>query len=410
MVYFAQFKVENMNRNEKERLRIVLMEGLSQSAHDRMSGVLRFVAERKLPWSLSLFPSAAINNAESETEIARKADGIIITARRLSELRRQGHPPQARHIVVLKTYADDGYDTPPNAINLAFDNVGCAHTAAELLIKRGLGHFAYVHTPFSRVDTPISRQRGEAFRAHLADKGFPCAICARKAVRGNWTARLTHLAGELAALPHPCGVLAYNDERAREVIDACNLAGLKIPEQIQLVGVDNETGICENVRPRLTSIDPNFVGVGMRAAELLDELIRSGRKATRHDHSYGASTVVERDTTIDLKGTARLVTAAQKLIREQACRGLSPQGISDALKVSRRLLEMRFREVLDIGVAEAIRCEKLAEVCRRLKETNRPIGEISYACGFETPTHLKALFRKTFGMTMRTWRAQNSQK
>ena len=105
------------------------------------------------------------------------------------------------------------------------------------------------------METPISRNRGEAFRAYLAAKGYPCAICARKAVRGDWTARLKRLADELAALPHPCGVLAYNDERAREVIDACNLAGLNIPGQIQLVGVDNETAICENVRPRLTSVD-----------------------------------------------------------------------------------------------------------------------------------------------------------
>ena len=398
-----------MKQKEKERLRIaVLVSGLAQSVHDRMSGILRFVAERNLPWSLTFLPSAAINNAEPETENEKTVDGMIVTAYRLAELRRQGHPLPARHIVILKTYAEDDYDTPPNAIRLAFDNAGCARTAADLLIKRGLEYFAYVHTPFSRVETPISRHRGEAFRAYLAEKGYPCAICARKAVRGDWAARLQHLANELAALPHPCGVFAYNDERAREVIDACNLAGLKIPEQVQLVGVDNEAAICENVRPRLTSVDPDFVGVGMRAAELLDELIRKGRAAMRQDYAYGANTVIERDTTADLNGTARLVTAAQNIIREKACGGLTPPELAATLKVSRRLLEMRFREVLDTGVAEAIRNEKLAEVCRRLKETNRPIGEMSYACGFETPTHLKALFRKTFGMTMRAWRTTHA--
>ncbi|MBR2837583.1 MAG: AraC family transcriptional regulator [Kiritimatiellae bacterium] len=148
-------------------------------------------------------------------------------------------------------------------------------------------------------------------------------------------------------------------------------------------------------------------GCACIAAELLDSLIRNGRKSMQGDYTYGAFTVVERDTTIDVKGAARLVTAAQKIIHEKACGGITPQGIADALNVSRRLIEMRFREVLDVGVAEAICAEKLKEVCRRLNDTNRPIDEISYACGFETPTHLKALFRKTYGTTMRAWRTQS---
>lgn len=394
-----------MKRKEKERLRIVVrVSSMAKSVHDRMSGILRFVAEHGLPWSLSFMPSASINSAEQEYEDARPADGMIITDYRFGEMMRRGQTVPARHVVILATRRDDDHELPDNAVRLVFDNAGCARTAADLLIKRGLGHFAYVHTPFSPVESPISRQRGEAFKAYLAEKGFDCAVCTRKTMRGNWATRLRHLADELAALPHPCGVLAYNDERAREVIDACNLAGLKIPEQIQVVGVDNETGICENVRPRLTSIDADFVGVGMRAAELLDQLIRNGRKAMQGDYTYGSCSIVERDTTIDLKGSARLVTAAQNIIRKKACGGITPQHVADELKVSRRLLEMRFREVLDIGVAETIRNEKLSEVCRRLKETSRPIGEISYACGFATPTHLKALFRKTFGMTMREWR------
>ena len=397
-----------MKRKEKERLRIVVrVSSMAKSVHDRMSGILRFVAEHGLPWSLSFMPSASINSAEQEYEDARPADGMIITDYRFGEMMRRGQTVPARHVVILATRRDDDHELPDNAVRLVFDNAGCARTAADLLITRGIGHFAYVHTPFSPVESPISRQRGEAFKAYLAEKGFDCAVCTRKTMRGNWATRLRHLADELAALPHPCGVLAYNDERAREVIDACNLAGLKIPEQIQVVGMDNDLRICESMRPRLTSIEADFVGGGMRAAELLDSLIRNGRKSMQGDYSYGAFTVVERNTTIDVKGSARLVTAAQKIIREKACSGITPQDIADALNMSRRLIEMRFREVLDVGVAETIRAEKLKEVCRRLKETNSPIEGISYECGFETPTHLKALFRKTYGTTMRAYRAQS---
>ena len=383
---------------------------MTRANYDRISGVLRYVAENNLPWSLSFIPSPSSIIQNPDLNAGLRPVGLIATASKFTEVMRSGQRSLASHIVVMSTFGDEVVNLPKNAISIVFDNTSCSRTAADLLIKRGLEHFAYVHMPFSSIEAPTSRRRGEAFKAYIEGKGFECTICSRKEVRGNWTVRLQRLADELAALPRPCGVMAYNDERAREVIDACNLAGLKIPEHIQIIGVDNDVNICENMRPSLTSIDADFVGGGMRAAELLDSLIRNGRKSMQGDYSYGAFTVVERDTTIDVKGSARLVTAAQKMIREKACSGITPQGIADALNVSRRLIEMRFREVLDVGVAEAIRAEKLKEVCRRLKETNRPIDEISYACGFETPTHLKALFRKTFGMTMRDWRAQNSHR
>ena len=401
-----------MKQKKIERLRIIMIaSAMVKSVRDRMSGILRYAAVHNLPWSISIYrqmplPYFAVNNPELEGEDGGPIDGMIIPAERLAEMNRNCQSRHAAHVVVISTDSDEDVNIPANAVRLAIGNADYARTAADLLIKRGLGHFAYVHTPFSKTESPVSLRRGEAFKTYLREKGFDCAICARRAVRGNWAVRLRHLADELAALQHPCGVLAYNDERARAVIDACNLAGLKIPEQIQVVGVDNEIEICESVRPRLTSVDPDFVGVGIRAAELLDQLIRNGRKTMQGDYTYGSCSIVERDTTIDLKGSARLVTAAQNIIRDKACGGLTPSELADMLKVSRRLLEMRFREVLDTGVAEAIRSEKLKEVCRRLKETGRPIGEISYACGFETPTHLKALFRNTFGMTMREWRHQ----
>ena len=203
--------------------------------------------------------------------------------------------------------------------------------------------------------------------------------------------------------------MAYNDRVAREIIDACNYAKLRIPEQIQIIGVDNQEDICENIRPRLTSIEPDFFGVGRLAAQKMEELFAKGQ--TQNHMMCGVQRIAERDTTRDLSGTARLVTSAEKLIRSYACQGLpsSPKGLTvqslaTALHVSRSLLEMRFSKVRGEGVAAAIRRRKLEEVCRMLKETNLPIGEIAPRCGFPVPTHLNALFRRTFGTTLRAYR------
>ena len=131
----------------------------------------------------------------------------------------------------------------------------------------------------------------------------------------------------------------------------------------------------------------------------------------RHDRH---NIVVERETTRDLSGAARLVTAAEKYINANACQGLppSPKGLvpsalATALKVSRRYLEIRFKEVKGEGIAEAIRRRKLEEVCRLLRETDLPIGEIASRCGFPVQTHLNAIFRRTFGCTLRTYRQSN---
>lgn len=223
-------------------------------------------------------------------------------------------------------------------------------------------------------------------------------------------------------MPHPCGVLAYNDQCAREVMDACHLAGLDIPKQIQIVGVDNQEDICENVRPRLTSVVPDFEGAGHLMARRLDALLgcggavgASGGELPPRVVSCGVLRVAERDTTIDLSGAARLVTAAERVVRECACsgldgnlpRGLTPDTLAERLHVSRRLLEIRFREVRGEGVAEAIRRRKLEEVRRQLRETDRPIGVIADMCGFPAKTHLDVIFRRTFGCSPRQWRRQS---
>ena len=199
--------------------------------------------------------------------------------------------------------------------------------------------------------------------------------------------------------------MAYSDTRAQTVLDACRMAHLRVPEQIQLVGVDNEIEICENMQPTLTSILPDFDGGGYLAAQLLDDIL-SRRKRPRKpvNLAYGVKEVVIRASTQDLKGGGRLVTLAREFIRLQAHEMITVADIAAHLNVARRTLEMRFREILGNGVAEVLRRERLNRVARLLRETDRSISDIAYDSGFASPTHLMAAFKQFTGMTMKEWR------
>ena len=402
--------------NKKGTFHIAIITGnYVKAVKDMISGLLRYKAEAKPSWSIKFFAPTETQTARDwrQNVIAWRPDGIVVSGKKAASYLVEQSSEISRKCKIVDFTSDnpklDG-QMPPRTVFVGVDDAAIVADAFNLMKKRGLESFAFVHTT-EAADILRSRRRAAALCRMANEAGFPCTECG--ACRDdNWTSRLTSLADELSALPTPCGVMAYNDRCAREVIDACNLSGLSIPSQIQVVGVDDQQEICENVRPRLTSIEPDFEGIGYLLAERMDELLTTGK--AKKSSICGVRRIVERETTRDLSGAARLVTAAEKLINANACQGLppSPKGLvpsalAAALKVSRRYLEIRFKEVKGEGIAEAIRRRKLEEVCRLLRETDLPIGEIASRCGFPVQTHLNAIFRRTFGCTLRTYRQSN---
>ena len=396
---------------EKRQFRIAVDTGNNQKAvRDRCSGFMRYVMERSLPWDIRFFAQwdAQDRQVWDRLILKWKPDGICLNSLYDISDGRLKHIPNIIMFESHNKYANMKF--PRRTIFVGIDNRRIASEAFHLLVKRGLNHFAYIHAPAINVEAYHSQVRAEAFVRMAKEAGFDCTeFQLEKRKTADWAASLVTLAAELSALPRPCGVLAYNDKGAREVIDACNYAKLHIPEQIQVIGVDNEEDICENVRPRLTSVEPDFFGCGRLAAQRMEELLATGK--TQNHMMCGVHRIAERETTRDLSGAARLVTSAEKLIYSYACQGLPPspngltvQNLADALHVSRSLLKIRFRKVKEEGVAAVIRRRKLEEVCRLLRETDLPIGEIATRCGFPVQTHLNALFRRTFGTTLRAYR------
>jgi len=390
----------------------IITDNYVKAVKDLTSGFLRYKAEAKLLWNIKFFTPTETQTARDwqQNIIEWRPDGIVVAGIKAT-FYLAGHASAiSRKCKIVCMASDDPKldgQMPPRSVFVDVDDAAIVEAAFNLMKKRGLERFAFVHT--TEASEVLRSSRRAAVLRRMADEaGFAFTECG-SCGDDNWTSRLTSLTDELTALPTPFGVMAYNDRCAREVIDACNLAGLSIPSQIQVVGVDDQQEICENVRPRLTSIEPDFEGVGYLLAQRMDELLTTGK--AKKTSICGVKRIVERDTTRDLSGAARLVTAAEKFINANACsglppspKGLIPSALASALNVSRRYLEIRFKEVKGEGIAEAIRRRKLEEVCRMLKETDLPVGEIATRCGFPVPTHLNALFRRTFGTTLRAYR------
>ena len=212
----------------------------------------------------------------------------------------------------------------------------------------------------------------------------------------------------LVALPKPCGVMAAFDQRAKNVLDACRIAQIDVPAQILVLGVDDEEYICENTLPSLSSILPDFNGGGFRAAEALQQMIDAdcGANCSQPSASllYGVRQIVERASTTDVSGTARSVALACEFMRRNAADPIGIDDIATAAGTSRRLLEKHFRSVMNTTAMHELQRIRLELVKSRLKETDLPIKRIGETCGFGDISYLMRLFKRTFNVTMQTYR------
>ena len=285
---------------------------------------------------------------------------------------------------------------------LHLDDAEVAKSAARLLIQRGYSSLAYVGYRQEHVHSDV-RETTLAEIAQVENLGFSSLEARpRRNTAGN---EILRLAEWLKGLPVPCGVITYYDYLSRDVIDACRLARLEVPEQIAVIGVDNEISLCEAVQPSLSSILPDFEGGAYDAARNLDALMNGRRKAkTTINKTYGVKAIVERNSTVDLRGGGRLIAIASEYMRNHASEAINVKQIAAHCHVSRRLLEIRAREILGKSVREAFESMRMDTVQHLLTETRLPLQEIASRTGFKTQAYLAVRFKRLFKCSMRDYR------
>jgi LacI family transcriptional regulator len=223
--------------------------------------------------------------------------------------------------------------------------------------------------------------------------GRACDRYPEHAASDDWKAERQRLAEWLRARPKPVALFAAMDTRAHEAIDACAEAGLQVPHDVAVLGVDNDELICNGAIPTLSSIQRDTLSCGFLAAQLLDRQMRKGARR-RQVLTYGASRIVTRDSTQTGTAPADLVASrAREFIRINAGERIGVPDVVRHLNVSRRLAELRFRAAFGTSLLEEIRSARLERVRRLLAETDLSLAEICSRCDYQTDIHLRRLFK-----------------
>ena len=372
-----------------------------QDGVGKYNGIIRYLAKDKLDWVLHLERSS-LSAATVNAALGDDISGIIADT--------NAAPPEARKAIAaasVPVVLFESSDPAPFArrhsrltiVNTDSEEIG--RRAADYLFEQGdYRSFAYVP---ETSDADWSRVRGESFARSLAARGVAVRFYDPPPNARKYDfATCAHLYEWLRALPKPVAVFAARDERARLVISVCQERGLRVPDDVVVLGVDNEEMTALRTRPPLSSVQPDSEQSGYLAAEAMAAHLK-GLPAAR-DIMVPIKQIVGRESTAPSSYTGKLIGRAMDIIRNEACELESVVELAKRLHVSRRLLDLRFREIQGRSVLDALIDIRLEHVRALLSSTTLPIDEITALCKFRTQTYLKRLFKSRYGLTMREYR------
>ena len=278
-----------------------------------------------------------------------------------------------------------------------------AMMAAEHLLERGFRHYAFVGIE-GRV---WSDRRKESFIKLITAAGFRPHVYKPPRLRRDrvWEREQAILADWLDALPKPVALMACNDDRGREVLEACRLAKILVPEQISVIGVDNDELLCELAFPPLSSVALNAEQGGYRAAKLLDQMMRGRIKKPRHLLVEPLHVVARRSTNMVALDDINVANAL-RFILEQSTHPLSVNDVVRHIRTSRRWLEIRFQKAIGHTIHEEIQRVRLERVKGLLLESDMSTAEIAFTTGFGTPSYMCQAFKRQTGVTPAKYRAK----
>jgi len=296
-------------------------------------------------------------------------------------------------------------DEDPNgekgrALYVNSDSPRIGELAAKELLLLDLPHYAFVGWREPRF---WSEDRRKSFQAAIRLHGKDCAVfeCPPKlpdarcrALLGRW----------IKSLPKPCGVFAVHDPVAEEVLQLAFANGITVPDELAVIGVDDDPIICESTTPPLTSIGLDFEQGGFLCAQLLDERIKNPN-FTEARLGYGVTSVTRRLSTRRFNCGDRRVSAAITFIRRTACDGVTVPMVASVMGLKRRMAEMLFRRETGHTIHDEICDVRLERVENLLRNPRQQISALAELCGWKSAAALRTAFRAKHGKSPADWRA-----
>ncbi len=372
----------------------LLIETTRTYTREMLAGVRRYVAEHG-PWS-TFIELRALDSAPPPWLKHWDGDGIL--TRTYTPEMNQAVAATGLPAVELRSTT-----LPHNRPFIGMDNALIGQAVAEHFLNRGWRHFAV----YGLTSESFFVERVQNFVRRVERAGYRCVeLPANGSDRpGDWETNQNLLIRQLQALPKPAGIFAANDQLGVHLLDACLRAGLAVPEEIAVVGCENEETLCTLATPPLTSVQMDGSRVGYEAARQLDRLMR-GEPPVESPVLIPPRGIITRESSDDLVINDPLVARACRLIRQRVTEGLAVDELCHALNASRSTLERRMKAALQRTPKEEISRIRFREAERMLRDTDLTVEDIAERAGFGQASHFHAAFRTRHGRTPGAWRAR----
>lgn len=359
-----------------------------------LDGISRYSRSHR-PWDVFL-DDQALAEDESDWTRNQRWDGVISrhTTRRLVETCSE-----------LKIPLVDLNDVPrfSGVPKIRPDNVAIGHMGGEHFLERGYAHYGFCGFgnegwSCERRDGFVEAVRLGGFEPFVMDENYPGGTTP------DWDENQNrHLIGWLKRLPGPVAIMACNDLRAQQVLRAAQAAELLVPEEVAVLGANNEAHRCVLPYPPMSSVATNPVQSGYRAAEVLAALLE-GQTRCDLDERIEPVGVVPRHSTDVLAIEDRNVAAALSIIRNRACSGLTVDEVVSQVAASRSQLEKRFRKTIGRSPQGEIRRVQVARMKQLLFETDFPLKKIAELTGYDHIEYMSVVFKRLEGVSPGAYR------
>ena len=374
----------------------LLVETTRTYTREVLGGVKRFIAAHG-PWSTFL-ELRALDSAPPAWLRDWDGDGILtrtFTQEMADLISRTGLPAVELRATNLKG------ERP----FVGMDNASIGRGVAEHFFERGYRQFA----AYSLRTERFFIERVQNFVRSVESYGCRCFELPETLSdsAADWEKSQDTLINWLSLLPKPVGIFAANDQLGVRLLDACQRAGVAVPEEVAVVGAENEETLCSFATPALTSVRFDGQTVGYKAAELLERLM-SGKSVKLRETLIPPKGIIVRASSDELVINDRLVANAVRLIREDANKGLNVDNLCQRLNVSRSTLDRRMKSALNRSPKEEISRIRFREVERLLIETDLTMETIAELTGFTHSHYLQAAFRQIYGETPGRFRSRRS--
>jgi LacI family transcriptional regulator len=374
----------------------LLVETTRTYTRELLAGVRRYIAAHG-PWS-TVLELRALDS--SPPAWLREWDGDGILTRTFT--REMADLIAATGLPAVELRATSFCGTRPF---VGMDNVHIGCSVAEHFLERGYRRFA----AYSLQTERFFVERVRNFVTTVEFHGCQCTELPESSSdsAADWEHSQNRLVEWLARLPKPVGIFAANDQLGVRLLEACQRAGVAVPEEVAIVGAENEETLCSFSTPPLTSVRFDGHTVGYTAAELLHRMMK-GKSPRHREILIPPKGIVVRASSDDLVINDPLVARATRMIRESALTGINVNVLCRKLNVSRSTLDRRMKSVLRRSPKEEITRVRFREVERLLRETDLTMDVIAEQTGFTHSHYLQSAFKKIYGQTLGQFRRFNA--